>query len=231
MAETKRVKRTRAEVLEGQRQYYATELAKLADQAKTLHQKAKNNEQHTRKLGELLLTVIVKLKGVMLSGGLKKWIADNIGADISTRNRCNYAMSVASGKRAKNDADKKVQLEEVIAITTALSNLVKSATTGGWVNGHSPDSQFIVIVNAAYELRKKAQAVSDKLTGADKKSLEDLKWRDDMLAKIKLGGAAQQEAIAEWNRRVTEKSKAQHEEYERRVEADKAASGAAVGKP
>jgi len=84
-------------------------LIELGKQAKKLYKQTEQSETAAKKLGELLLEV----KKHNPHGGLKKWIQETIGRDESTRNRCNYAISLANGKRAKKKA----------ALTAAISSM------------------------------------------------------------------------------------------------------------
>jgi hypothetical protein len=75
-----------------------TALAELAAEAKALCTRAEQHEKTARELGELLL----KVKQYSPHGGLRKWIREQIGDDVATRNRCNYALSLANPNSKRN---------------------------------------------------------------------------------------------------------------------------------
>jgi hypothetical protein len=74
------------------------ELRQLAKEARDLHKKAEKSEESLFELGKLLLRV----RDYGPPRGLKAWIEENIGKDISTRNRCNYAKSLADPNSKRN---------------------------------------------------------------------------------------------------------------------------------
>jgi hypothetical protein len=76
------------------------ELRKLGEQVRALYKKMEENEVSALELGKLLLDVQDHVKG--RPGGLKRWIEQCIGDDISTRNRCKYAISLADPDSTRN---------------------------------------------------------------------------------------------------------------------------------
>jgi hypothetical protein len=84
------------------------ELRQLAKEARDLHKKAEKSEESMFELGTLLL----KVRDYGPPRGLKAWIEENIGKDISTRNRCNYAKSLADPNSARNNGKKKKNRQE-----------------------------------------------------------------------------------------------------------------------
>jgi hypothetical protein len=101
-------------------------LVEFAKRAKALCEEAEAGEKSTLALGKLLL----KVKTYNPHGGLRKWIVKNIGSDVSTRNRCNYAMRLA---RRKPETKKAVQGEHTVIlkkIRTALRAILDSIETG-----------------------------------------------------------------------------------------------------
>ena len=73
-------------------------LETLAAQAKRLCKKAKESEKSVRGLGEIL----VEVRKYNPHGGLTLWIRQNVGKDISTLNRCKYAISLVDPKSKRH---------------------------------------------------------------------------------------------------------------------------------
>jgi hypothetical protein len=74
------------------------DLIKFAKKARDLYKRAEKGEKSLLALGKLL----VEVKRHNPRGGLTQWIQENIGNDISTRNRCNYAKSLADPNSKRN---------------------------------------------------------------------------------------------------------------------------------
>jgi hypothetical protein len=98
----KRTSKQRKEKKLSKRQVAANDkaiaLAELAEQAKSLCIQIEKGDKSARELGELLL----KVKTYGPPRGLKNWIQTNLGTDEVTRNRCNYAISLANPNSARN---------------------------------------------------------------------------------------------------------------------------------
>jgi hypothetical protein len=130
-------------------------LEELAEKAQKLYKLAESGETAAKQLGEVLLDV----KSHHPFGGLKVWIQANIGKDESTRNRCNYAISLASGSREKRKAaaaTKAAQLPEVLEIKAAVIALTAAAKKG---EPGEVLKQGAIISTAVDSLVKKAEAV------------------------------------------------------------------------
>lgn len=111
------------------------ELRQLAKRAKALCKKAKAGEKPAVALGRVLL----KVKEYDPHGGLRAWIVENIGSDVSTRNRCNYAIKLAKKPKSPDietneDKNKKyaarVNAMELRDIRSELSILMMSVIYG-----------------------------------------------------------------------------------------------------
>jgi hypothetical protein len=155
------------------------DLIKFAKQAKALCKKVKKSEKSALELGKLLL----KVREYNPKGGLKAWIEENIGKDISTRNRCNYAKSLAdpnSTRNKKKEIDKnkkyaaRVNAKELKEIRIELSILMMSVFYGNV--GEAVKSRAI-IMSAVDRMVKKTEYMGDKR--ARKVYLHNLLASDD----------------------------------------------------
>jgi hypothetical protein len=159
----------------------AADLIKLSKRAKALCKKAKAGEKPALALGRLLL----KVKGYNPHGGLRAWIVENIGSDVSTRNRCNYAIKLAKQPNSKppnietgEDKTRKyaarVSAREVKEIRSELSILMMSVIYGKV--GEAVKSRTI-IMDAVDRLVKKTHYMAFKRSR--KVHLDDLVASDD----------------------------------------------------
>jgi hypothetical protein len=144
-------------------------LVEFAKRAKELCEKVQKGEESTLALGKLLL----KVKTYNPHGGLRAWIVKNIGSDVSTRNRCNYAMSLANGKHQKQKAAKNASEREHVGLLkemrTALRALLKAIETGDLTDVSTSRD---IIVRTVDALVKKAEAAA--FNRNRKEHLEDL---------------------------------------------------------
>jgi hypothetical protein len=112
---------------------YNDKLDQFAKRAKALCKKTEDSEKSTLELGKVLLEV----RTYNPHGGLKKWIQENIGSDVSTMNRCKYAISLADPKSQRNQKRKsepksevKVNWGEQKDIRKELPRLMKAVVAG-----------------------------------------------------------------------------------------------------
>lgn len=166
-------------------------LVEFARQAKELCEKVKKGEKPTKALGKLLL----KVKTYNPHGGLRKWIVKNIGPDVSTRNRCNYAMRLAK-RPPEKERDKNreraagVSAKELKEIRSELSILMMSVLYGNV--GEALKSREI-IMNVVDNLVKKTEWFAFKRSR--KKLLDTLAKSDDPQKKA----VAEKQLAAEFN--------------------------------
>lgn len=110
------------------------DMAELVARAKELNERVAKNETTARELGELLLVVRDRHHY-----SLKSWIANYLGRDESTLNRCKYALSLADPASARNEKKRnekqngpwsKVIIAAVMQIRKATSQFEKLVTAG-----------------------------------------------------------------------------------------------------
>jgi hypothetical protein len=137
----------------------AAELSKLAEHAKSLCAQIEKGDKSARELGELLL----KVKTYSPLGGLKKWIREQLGEDEITRNRCNYAISLANPNSTRN-RQKKIHRSAVVfnavrEITRALP-AIETAVANGFTG--EVERLRTIVISALDTLVKRADYMAYK---------------------------------------------------------------------
>ena len=138
------------------------ELETLATKAKDLHRRANKGEKAARELGEIL----IRVRRYNPHGGLTLWIREKIGKDISTLNRCKYAISLVDPKSSRNNPNKKkpakrVHRENLEIIRAAASTLLRSAEKGDIESANTARNKIISTVDAV--MRQTERNRSEKI--------------------------------------------------------------------
>jgi hypothetical protein len=111
------------------------ELTEFAKKAKALCQQAKEGEKSTLALGKHLLAVQAYIKeNNICRGEMRRWIRAYVGRDVSTLNRCNYAMSLANPNSKRHKKERHITKSKharlLSEINTALRGILRAVETG-----------------------------------------------------------------------------------------------------